>query len=108
MAKEIRRRIPLDGETDLLDVRILVEKGRVVGFVLNYAAVIRGEERVVCRYDTCHGHLHVHRYWLRGGAPQDLEPPGRAAPDYARMAGAAEADLAHNWRAYRAKMELMR
>ena len=106
MAKELSRRIPLDAEDDFLDVRLLVERGAVVGFILNYTAVIEGEEVVVCRYDTCHGHLHLHRSWIRDGAPKDLEDPRAGKSTNNEKAKAAEADLRANWREYRARMEL--
>lgn len=106
MAKELRRRLPLDGDDDFLDVRLFIERGSVVGFVLNYTAMIAGQERVVARYDTCHGHLHLHRYWIRDGSPKDLEDPRKGKLTYADQVAAAEKDLQENWREYRAKMEL--
>lgn len=63
---------------------------------------------MVCRYDTCHGYLHVHRYWLRDGSPKRLEDERRGKLTYTEKATAAEADLKENWREYRAKMELTR
>lgn len=107
MATVSERRIPLDGETDFLDIRLFIERGRVVAFVLNYTAVIDGESREVVRYDTCHGRLHVHRAWLDGPASLvDLEAPGRRGADYKARLRTAEADLRRNWRKYRSQVEL--
>ena len=106
MAKIIDRRIPLDGEDDFLDVHLVIERRSVIGFSLNYTSVIGGEHRVVCRYDTCHGHLHVHRNWLDRGEPEDLEDPAAGKSTYNEKLTLAERDLQENWRDYRAKMEL--
>lgn len=70
--------------------------------------MIHGVERVVVRYDTCHGHLHLHRYWIGGGLARDLEDPRSPMRSYAARLDAAEKDLRQNWQGYRAKIELER
>lgn len=106
MPKLIDRRIPLDGEDDFLDIHLVVERGSVIAFSLNYTSLIGGAYRVVCRYDTCHGHLHVHRRWLDRDQPEDLEPPTAGKTSYNEKLRLAEDDLQQNWREYRARMEL--
>jgi len=55
--------IPLT-ETDLLDVKLEVEKNKVQGFSLNYRTKIGESFFAVYRVDTAHGFLHEQRYWL--------------------------------------------
>lgn len=93
-------------DDDLLIVRLLWSKRRLSGFVLNYVATIDGEPVVVCRYDTCHGHLHVHHFWRTPPALVDLEDPTRASYGYEHQLDLVQRDLAANWRAYRARLEL--
>lgn len=106
MSKIIDRRIPLDGEDDFLDIHLVVERGSVIAFSLNYTSLIGGDYRVICRYDTCHGHLHVHRYWLERDHAEDLEDPAAGKSTYNDKLRLAERDLQQHWRDYRAKMEL--
>lgn len=106
MAKEMEWRIPLDAEEDVAVLRLVVDRGKVTRFAIHYRALIRGTEVDVVRYDTCHGHLHVHRMWL--DPPNDvvaLEKPGTTT-DYTRAVEDAKRDLLTNWKAYRAQMEL--
>lgn len=55
--------IPLT-KTDLLDVKLEVEKNKVQGFSLNYRTKIGESFFAVYRVDTAHGFLHEQRYWL--------------------------------------------
>jgi hypothetical protein len=107
MADEVSWREQLS-EEDFLDITITRDEGRIIGFVLNYAAVIDGDIIEICRYDTCHGHLHVHRRWLADDSPRDLENPKRPGRSYLDRLEARHADLHQNWRAYRARMGLKR
>lgn len=111
MAKGMVWRIPLDEEDDVAVLRLVVERGKVVEFALSYSAFIGGCEVDVVRYDTCHGHLHVHRMWL--DPPNDrvaLESPwgakGGTTTDYTEAVEYAKNDLLANWRSYRSQMEM--
>ena len=63
MSKIYEIESPLSG-TDLIDVRIEVEKGDVLNFAINYRVLINGKWRQVYRIDTAHGYLHEQRYWI--------------------------------------------
>ncbi len=91
---------------DRVDIAIDVEAGTVRSFTANYRARF-GERWVeVARYDTAHGHLHIHRFWRE---PEDqieeLEPPGNPKRAYGSDLDRAEEDLTANWRTYRRRMK---
>lgn len=91
---------------DVIDADLDLSQGRVVGFSLNYRALIRGRWHQVVRYDTRHGPLHVHRCWRE--PPDDVEPledAVRDVRDYRVPARQARDDLAANWPRYRTLME---
>jgi hypothetical protein len=53
-------------DEDVIDVRFDVDAGRVVGFSVNYRALIQDAWNEVVRYDTSHDRLHVHEFWPAG------------------------------------------
>lgn len=105
MAKVKRYRVDITHK-DAIDVEVRLDAGRVVGFAANYRAVIGGRWVEVVRYDTAHGHLHVHRSWRRAGhRVGPVEDPPSTAADYAWALKEAKMDLKRNWRRYRRHME---
>lgn len=91
---------------DRLDIEIEVEAGKVLGFTVNYRARIDGRWEEVVRYDTAHGHLHVHRFWRpEGEQVEALDDPNDPKGVYNADLDAAEEDLVENWRTYRRRME---
>lgn len=81
-----------------------IDAGTILNFSVNYRAQIGGEWVEVVRYDTAHGHLHVHRNWKEGDAITPLEDPEDPDPPYNEAFTKAEQDLKANWRTYRRKM----
>lgn len=100
-----RFRKPLPGG-DFLDFSFLVERGEVTELSVNYTALIDGRHQEVIRWDTNHGHLHVHRFWL-GPAEQveDLEDPGDPKKAYKAALTSIERELRLRHEDYRRKME---
>lgn len=99
-------RVPLEGEEDFLRVHLLILEGRVVGLVIQYEAIIDDELVQVVRYDTSHGFLHRHRFWLDSKSQTDsLEDPERPTRDYTSQVKMARDDLVANWTAYRKLMQ---
>ena len=102
-------RVPLEGEQDFLRVHLVILEGRVIALVIQYEAVIRDQVVPVVRYDTSHGYLHRHRFWLpEGRQTDDMEDPGRPAADYTTQVNLIRNDLVQNWQQYRAKMSRKR
>ena len=59
MVKEISFLYPLGPELkDRLRVNASKEKGRIVGFIVQYEAFIRGKWHPIVRYDSSHGFAH--------------------------------------------------
>lgn len=58
--KEVQNYFTAD---DVVDVRIVKEKNRFIGFVLSYRAYIEGEWHEVIRFDTAHNYLHMQKFW---------------------------------------------
>ena len=105
MAKSTEYHILLD-EEDALRCELTILEGRVTGLLLQYEAHLNGEWRQVVRYDTSHGFLHRHRFWLpETRQTDDLEDPQQPARDYTAAFDAAKKDLKDHWKSYRKAME---
>lgn len=63
MKRTKRFRIPLS-EGDIVDVKLEIEGGTLIGFVLNLRCKIEDVWRQVYRVDTVHGYLHEQRFWI--------------------------------------------
>lgn len=93
-------------DEDWLSIELNVAKGKVTGLVLNYLAHIDDEIREVVRYDTDHGYLHRHQFWLNEKRQVlDLDDPKNPLHDYGAIFEVAAADLRANWSIYRRKLE---
>jgi len=46
-----------------VDVTIITERGKIVGFSVNLSVEEEGEKRDIARWDTAHGYLHKHEFW---------------------------------------------
>ncbi len=57
---------------DILDIKLLIEKNNVVGFVINYRARIDDVWYQIYRVDTAHGYLHEQRFWI---SPEPIPLP---------------------------------
>lgn len=92
-------------DEDWLVVELNVVRGKVKGFVLNYVAHIGDRIHEVVRYDTDHGYLHVHRFWLdERHQTSDLEDPTHPSENYGAVFSKAAADLRVNWSQYRGRL----
>lgn len=90
-----------------MDLTLRIDGRELVGFVANYRAIIDDPWVEVARYDTCHGVLHVHRFWLPEESQiLDLEDPFHRRKDYGEVLAIAENDLDSNWPEYRERMEV--
>jgi hypothetical protein len=93
-------------EEDALRCELTILEGKVTGLLLQYEAHLEGEWRPVVRYDTSHGFLHRHRFWLpQTRQTDDLEDPDRPAGDDTAAFDAAKRDLNAHWRLYRKAIE---
>ena len=101
MSKKRRHQIQLTLE-DILEVHLELEGTDLVNFSIQYKAFIKGEWRQVIRYDTAHGHLHVHKAW-KGGKGEPL-PQLHGIPYKASLPWVKN-DLKENWERYRKKVE---
>lgn len=92
-------------EDDVVRCELTILEGRVVAMLLQYEAHIDGQWVEVVRYDTSHGFLHRHRFWLpERRQTDDLEDPDHPSRDYTDAFELARKDLGSNWRAYRKAM----
>jgi hypothetical protein len=91
--------------TDRLEVTFTKTRGKAKAFSIQYQAVIRGRWTPVVRYDTNHGYLHRHRFWLDADKQiDDQEPRGEPSADYTIPFKTAYDELSANWRTFRANM----
>ena len=96
----------LEGLHTFIDWEVHKNGGDVEFFSINYCAEIDGKPVEICRYDTCHGFLHVHRFWKPlPEQSQDLEDPKNPFPSYREAFVRAASDLKKNWKAYRNSMK---
>jgi len=63
--------VPLTNN-DFLDVRLIIEKGLVKGFVLNYRTKLNDVCYQIYRVDTCQDYLHEQRFWQ---SPEPISLP---------------------------------
>lgn len=105
MAKTTEYHIFLN-EEDALRCELTILESRVIGLLLQYEAHLEGVWTPVVRYDTSHGFLHRHRFWLpEGRQTDDLEDPDQPQRDYTAAFTTAKQDLSAHWQAYRKEME---
>ena len=87
--------------TAFLDFERHKDGGNVTFLKINLCAVIDGEVYEVCRYDTCHGFLHVHRFWLpERRQTRELEDSSKPASSYRDWFRNAMQDLNANGEKY--------
>lgn len=92
----------LEGVDDVLDWEVRRERGRIVSFTINYRTRIEERWVEVCRYDTCHGYRHLHRFWKEDPAQVQSFPHQKVpAHRYHAAFRMARDDLAANWERYR-------
>ena len=90
---------------DRLEVAFTKQRGKVTAFSIQYQAIIRGQWVSVVRYDTNHGYLHRHRFWLPPNEQiDDRDPRKQPAADYTIPFKTAYDELSANWRTFRASM----
>lgn len=99
--KKFRKLLP---RGDFLNFAFLVEEGIVKELSVNYTAEIGDGHVEVIRWDTNHGYVHVHRFWLDGPEQvEDLDDPKNPARSYNSLLTKIENDLKENGPAYREK-----
>jgi len=82
-------------------VRFDVERGRVLGFLVQLECLIEDEWHPVVRYDTAHG--FAHRDVMHPAS--DTEKTEMAVGDYNEALTFAINDLSENWETYRRRYE---
>ncbi len=83
-----------------MDILIRKKNGRLVEFVMNYRAKIKGTWREVIRYDTHHEKLHVHRFWRASDKQIEILEESQSE-DYWPHFNEAFQDIDKNWHRYR-------
>ncbi len=82
-------------------MRIWIEAGRVLRFVVQYEATIGGRRVPVVRYDTAHGYAHRDQMF------RDREPIKTRLGDrlsHNEALQIADDDVKRHWRAYRSQL----
>ncbi len=87
---------------DVLDVRLLIQKGGLKGFVLSYRAKIRCNWHEVFRVDTCHEYLHMQKFW-ESPEPIPLKEYGDVPLEMVFQEFTKK--IRESWRRYRGYME---
>ena len=94
------------GQDLVIRVELRKKSGRLAGFVCQLEAD-DGEDVVpVVRYDTSHGYLHVHKYWLSEEREvKDMEDRNHPATDYTTQLDEALDNLVEHHVDYVARMK---
>lgn len=87
---------------DILDVRLLLKRGRLKGFVLSYRAEISGNWYEVFRVDTAHQYLHMQKFW-ESPEPIPLKEYGDMPLETVLLEFTKK--IRKSWRRYRGYME---
>jgi len=74
-----------------------IDKGRVIGFVVQYEVLIKNEWRPVVRYDTAHG--FVHKDLINPDGSKEKILLGTA--DLNEALSLADKDVNENWERYK-------
>lgn len=102
MANEIEFLYPLSGSgNDRLRVKAFKEHGAVIGFTVQYEALIGGQWKPIVRYDTSHG--FAHKDLLHPSGREEKQP--LYFPDYNLAFTFAIQDLKIAWTWYRRAYE---
>ena len=72
------------------------EKGEVTRFVVQLEVLVKGEWKVVLRYDTAHGFAHQDRYTLDGSQEKT-----ELHLDFNEALTVADEDIKENWPRYK-------
>jgi len=89
---------PFDVEGDRIRVRIVTERGCLVGFAAQYEALIGERHHAIARYDCAHGRFHrdlLDRYG------RNIEKKGYRGYSNDEALRFASRDFKANWRYYR-------
>lgn len=97
-----RWRTYLETIEDVLDWEVRKERSSVTFFSINYRTFQDDRWLEVCRYDTCHSYLHIHRHWRDPSKQaEDLTDKRIRVRNYRLAFAAAGRDLERNWKRYR-------
>ena len=75
----------------------VVDRGRVIRFVVQYETFVEGEWQPVIRYDTAHGFPHVDK--IRADGTTEKIPP--LTNDLGEALTFADKDIDENWEGYK-------
>lgn len=50
---------------DRLKIKFVTKNGKVLFFIVQYYAKIKGKWKTIMRADNCHGTGHIHKYYLQ-------------------------------------------
>lgn len=96
----IRTHQHLYSTEDVMDIMIRKQESRLVEFVMNYRAKIKGTWREVIHYDTRHEKLHVHRFWRTSDKQIEILEKSEIDDYWPHFNGAFQ-DIDENWKRYR-------
>ncbi len=88
----------LEAPDDWLRLRIITQRGRLVGFLVQYETTIDDERVEIARYDGAHGRPHQDILDRRGNVLQKVWLDAFPPKEVIRV---GEADLRANWRSYK-------
>jgi len=88
-----------DSGNERLRIKLIIESGNLVNFVLQYESFINGQWREIVRYDISHGFFHRDFIALKG----KIEKTRIEMPDMKTAATYAEQDIKDKWEFYKIK-----
>jgi hypothetical protein len=86
---------------DTIDVRLIIEGKELTGFVLSYRIYYDKKWYEVIRYDTCHGYLHMQKFWI---SDRPIRIPGYGHLSMEVSKEVLWKDLKDNWQRYKENM----
>ena len=89
-----------DGD-NVVRVRFEIERGRILGFLVQLECLFSGDWRPILRYDTAHD--FAHRDLLRPSG--EAEKTRLDTQDFNEALTLAEKDITENWQKYRRRYE---
>lgn len=86
---------------DEVDVTIKKDDGKIISFAVNYRTKINDRWHDVIRYDTAHGRMHAHKFWI---SSKIIPLKGYAVTDMKTAVIESVKDIKSNWEKYKNRL----
>lgn len=100
MKKLLIKKVLSQAQEDVIDTKIVINRGKIIDFSVNLSATIKGKKYDIARYDLEHGYLHFHQNYSKKKPVKKLDDRlnGKKIEEYIKM-------MEHNWKRWKKLFE---